>query len=152
MFAILFSGLLMADTAVKQATPEEPKGPQPYLVHAWVKEDLLVAVGTGASTGYDNQLFRYLFVQTWDLKKATITTAGGKKLTSEELAKLLVKPRLVAVSQDGKPVDPVYLKLLDRETIVIAAPRAVPKDTTPLVLNGWLEKDLLMERRTIIRQ
>src|SRR4051794_32230535 len=46
--------------------------------------------------------------QKWDAKKATITTAGGKKLGLDDLKKRLARPRVVVVSGDGKAVDEAY--------------------------------------------
>jgi len=57
--------------------------------------------------------------QKWDVKKATITTAGGKKLGLDDLKKRLAKPQVVLVSGDGKAVDEAYLKLLDKDAIVV---------------------------------
>lgn len=54
-----------------------------------------------------------------ETKKATITTAGGKKLSLDDLKKRLAKPQVVVVSGDGKPIDEAYLKVLDRDAIVI---------------------------------
>jgi len=55
----------------------------------------------------------------WDLKKAKAATAGGKKLGLDDLKKRLAKPQVVVVSGDGKPVDEAYLKLLDKDVIVL---------------------------------
>jgi len=67
-----------------------------------------------------------------DLSRATITTAGGKKLDLDALKKRLDKPRPVVVSGDGKPVDESYLKLLDKDAIVIVVPRTESKPKRPL--------------------
>jgi len=62
----------------------------------------------------------------WDAKKATITTAGGKKIDFDDLKKRLPKPRMVVVSGDGKAVDDAYLKLLDKDAIVIVPEKPNP--------------------------
>jgi hypothetical protein len=51
-----------------------------------------------------------------------VTTAGGRKLETDEVAVLLNRPRLVLISSDGKPVDPAYLKLYKPGTPVIVLP------------------------------
>ncbi|MGL4554063.1 MAG: hypothetical protein ACRC33_23115 [Gemmataceae bacterium] len=46
-------------------------------------------------------------------------TAGGKKLDADEVAKRLTTPQVVAISADGKPVDPAYLRLLKADVLVL---------------------------------
>jgi len=58
----------------------------------------------------------------FDLKKATMRTAGGKKLDLDALKKKLDKPQPVVVSADGREVDESYLKLFDKDVIVIVVP------------------------------
>jgi len=64
---------------------------------------------------------------TFDPKKAAIATAGGKKLNLDDLKKRLARPQVVVVSGDGKAVDEAYLKLLDKDAIVIV-PEAPTRD------------------------
>jgi len=54
-----------------------------------------------------------------DPKRATITTAGGKALDLDALKKRLAKPQVVVLSGDGKPIDGAYLKVFDKDAIVI---------------------------------
>jgi len=71
-----------------------------------------------------------------DLKKATIMTAGGKKLTLEDARKRLAKPQPIVLSGDGKEVDAASLKLFDKAALVIFGPlpeQPIAKpDTVPL--------------------
>lgn len=62
--------------------------------------------------------------QTLDLSKATATTAGGKKLDKDALARRLAKPAAVVWSADGKPVDKGYLAMFKPDTVVIVVPAA----------------------------
>lgn len=57
--------------------------------------------------------------QAWELKKVKAGTAGGKKLDAEAVEKRLGKAQAIIVSADGKEVDPVYLKLFDKDALVI---------------------------------
>jgi hypothetical protein len=52
-------------------------------------------------------------------KGAKGRTAGGKKLDADEVVKLLARPQVIAVSADGKPIDPAYLRLLKSDTLVV---------------------------------
>jgi hypothetical protein len=54
-----------------------------------------------------------------DLKKATVRTAGGKKLDLDAVKKRLEKPQVVVLSADGKAVHEAYLKVLNREALVV---------------------------------
>lgn len=58
---------------------------------------------------------------TFRLTGAKGQLAGGKKLDAEAVAKALNKEQVVALSVDGKPVDPAYLRMLKPETLVIEA-------------------------------
>jgi len=62
-----------------------------------------------------------------DLSKATFSTAGGKKLTVEDAKKRLTKAQPVVLSSDGKAVDAAYLKLFDKDALVIVMPLPVAK-------------------------
>jgi len=64
----------------------------------------------------------------WDLKKAKVTTAGGKKLDLDAVKKRLAKPQVVVLSVDSKPVDEAYLKALDKDTLVIVPEKHKPDD------------------------
>jgi hypothetical protein len=49
-------------------------------------------------------------------------TAGGERIETEKLAKLLAKERTVLVAMDGKKVDPFHLQLYKDDTIVLVPP------------------------------
>jgi len=63
-----------------------------------------------------------------DLSRATVTTAGGKKLDLDAAKKRLAKPQVVVLSHDYKPVEEAYLKALDRDTLVIVPEKPKPED------------------------
>jgi hypothetical protein len=67
----------------------------------------------------------------WSLDKATISEAGGKKLDKEALAKRLEKRTVVVLSSDGKPVAPGYLKVFQKETLVIVLAPGSEKPPPP---------------------
>jgi hypothetical protein len=119
---------------------EAPKGLPPEIVTARVVKGTLV--GTRLETVHVNvmrevkekvggkEVVKRVFTvmpvtrmteRRWSLDKATITEAGGKKLDKEALTRRLAKPAVVLVSADGKTIDPGYLKVLQKDTIVIVA-------------------------------
>jgi hypothetical protein len=61
-------------------------------------------------------------VELGEVKDLTITTADGKKLTTEEATKKLAGGAIVVVSGDGKPVSPAFLKVFKDDTLVLASP------------------------------
>jgi hypothetical protein len=141
MFALLLTALAVG-ADVEPATKGEP----PLFVNGSVKDDKLVSrkavIVYKTETRFEEVnengkiVKRAVTVQVpvmqmvelaWDLKKATIKTAGGKKLDLDALKKLLDKPRVVIVSSDNKAVGDAYLKLLDKEAIVIVPQPAVDK-------------------------
>jgi len=64
--------------------------------------------------------------QKWELKKSTFSTAGGKKLDLDAVKKRLAKPQPVVVSTNGKAGDESYLKLFDKDALVIVVPMPEP--------------------------
>jgi len=63
-----------------------------------------------------------------DLKEATFTTAGGKKLSLDDVRKRLDKPQPVVVSGDGRAVDAEFLKLFDKDAVVVVLPMMAKVD------------------------
>jgi hypothetical protein len=61
-------------------------------------------------------------IELSEVKDLVITTADGKKLTTEEAMKKIADGAIVVVSGDGKPVSPAFLKVFKDETLVLAAP------------------------------
>jgi hypothetical protein len=139
MFAILLGALAVAADA--EATPKEP----PRILTASVKDGQLVSklVVTVAvpvtvtqkvnvngkeqdvtTTTYKTE--QRTIEQKYDLKKATFSTAGGKKLDLDAVKKRLAKPLPVVVSGNGKAVDESYLKLFDKDALVIVLPMPEP--------------------------
>jgi hypothetical protein len=145
MFAILLGALIAADVPVEPAK-DAPKAQAPVILTASVKGEQLVSqrqvtvavpvtvqkktIVNGQEqvvtvTEYRTEL--RMQERAWDLKKATFSTAGGKKLDLDDLKKQLDKPRPIVFSSDGKAIDAAYLKLFDKDAIVIVAPPAPAK-------------------------
>jgi hypothetical protein len=136
MFPLLLTALGLADAPVEP--PPRVSAQAPQLLIAWVEKDQLtstveqtVAVPVTVTMKVNNNgkeedvtVTKYvtekrLVKHSMDLTKAKITTAGGKQLTLDDLKKRLAKPAPVVVATDGKSVDPAYLKILDRDAVVI---------------------------------
>jgi hypothetical protein len=62
-----------------------------------------------------------------ELKGVKAFEAGGKKVETSALPKLLARPTVVAVSADGRAVAAAYLRLLRPESLVLVLP--VPPGT-----------------------
>jgi len=136
MFAIVLS-VLAVSADDKPAVPKQP----PRILTASVKGDMLftrrvvlaeVPVKTikkvkqgdkeveVAVTTY--KVEKRPVTQAISLDGATFGTAGGKKLDLDAVKKRLARPTPIVISGDGKPVDESYLKLFDRDVIVIVMP------------------------------
>jgi len=156
MFAILLAAVALTadETPAPKDSPKEAaaKAP-PRIITASVKGDKLVTQATVTQVvpvpvtvkektkeGKEVDVTRVTMKtetrtieQSYDLKKATATTAGGKKISLDDLKKKLARPQAIVVSADGNAVDEAYLKLFDKDVIVIVAP--MPKVVaTPLVV------------------
>ena len=57
------------------------------------------------------------------LKYAEVFDGRGKKLKTEEIWKRLAVGACVVIPVDGKAVDPVYLRVLAKDTLVIVSPQ-----------------------------
>jgi hypothetical protein len=139
MFVILLGALALG------AGADAPK-PSPRIVTASVKDDWLVCKTTqnvaipvittqkvnnnGKEedvTTYSTRIEMRTLEQAFELKKASFSTAGGKKLDLDAAKKRLEKPQPVVLSGDGKAVDESYLKLFDKDALVIVVPPPVPQ-------------------------
>jgi hypothetical protein len=139
MFVILLGAIALGAEA-----DEAPKVP-PRILTASVKDDQLVSkmvvtvvvpvtikqkVNNNGKeeevpvTSYKSE--QRTIEQKYDLKKATFSTAGGKKLDLDAVKKRLAKPQPVVVSGNGKAVDASYLKLFDKDALVIVVPMPEP--------------------------
>jgi hypothetical protein len=140
MFAILLSALAVA-ADVEPPAPKEP----PRLVLVTLKGDQLVTRVTVLSTKpvqvkekyevngnvRERTVTKYVtqtqvVEQAFDLKKATFSTVGGKKLDADAVKKRMTKPQVIVTSGDGKAIDEAYLKVFDKDTIVMV-PEAAKK-------------------------
>lgn len=142
MSALLLAALLAAADGPEPA-PAAPTGPPPRILNASIKGDQLhstqvvqvvvpivftekVVINGQATdvTKTKNITQSRTQEESWDLKKATLTTAGGKKLDLDDLRKQFAKPRPVILSTSGKAIEAGYLKLFDKDAIVIVVPLA----------------------------
>src|SRR5262249_57340593 len=57
------------------------------------------------------------------VKDAQISTAAGQRLEGNELWKRVKPGDVVVVSADGGMIDPAFLRVLTRDTLVIVTPR-----------------------------
>ena len=140
MFAILLCGLTVAADVEPPASKEPPR-----LLLVTLQGDQLVSRVTVTSavpvqktitvnvngkpetrtvTEYVTQL--RTVEHAIDLKKSTVRTVGGKKLDLDAVKKRLVKPQVVVVSADGKAVNEAYLKVLDKDALIVT-PEAAKK-------------------------
>jgi hypothetical protein len=146
MLVILLGALAVAADA--EPAPKEP----PRILTASVKDDQLVSkmvvtvvvpvtikqkVNNNGKeeevtvTSYKSE--QRTIEQKYDLKKATFSTAGGKKLDLDAVKKRLAKAQPVVVSGNGKAVDESYLKLFDKDALVIVVPMPEPMKVPQLV-------------------
>jgi len=147
MLAMLMCALVAA--AADEAEPAR-NAPPPVILNAAIKGDDLVSRFTATSlvpvsvikeverngrvekiTATELRAVIRTIENKLDLRKATITTAGGKKLTLEDARKRLEKPQPIVLSSDGKAVDAAFLKLLDKDALVIVAPMPVQQFGKP---------------------
>jgi hypothetical protein len=144
MFAILLGALLVADTSPEPgAVPA--RGTAPLLLNVQVKDGkltckrevtVIVPVTVPMKVlvnGREQTVYRTVqkteirtFEMNWDLKKATAQEAGGKKIDGKTLTKLLARPRPVVMSANGSAIDPGWLKLFAKDTLVIVATEVRP--------------------------
>ncbi|MFQ3593899.1 MAG: hypothetical protein SNJ82_12030 [Gemmataceae bacterium] len=135
--------LLLASLVFCEQDPEpepKPKGPAPVLVKISGKVDAVsvlvpqvrmvtiekevieekdgVKVAKRVREQIPQTFNRYV---TFRLTGAKGQLASGKKLDADAVAKALDKEQVVALSVDGKPVDPAYLRMLKPGTLVIEA-------------------------------
>ncbi len=136
---------LLLVSALLQPAPEPDsdsvKGTPPLIVKAKVEKDSLVSITPVIQTVYqtverertvDGRVVKETVVvpvtvqstvkKSWDLKKAKITNADGKKIDLDTLRKRLAVETLVVVSADGKPISKGYLKLMRADVLVLEAP------------------------------
>jgi len=134
--------ILMAALAVAADDKPAPSKEPPRIVKASIKDDKLVVHTTvtvsvpvtvvekvKTKEGKELEVTKTMVKsetrtveQSYDLKKATATTAGGKKISLDDLKKKLEKPQAIVLSADGNAIDESYLKLFDKDVIVIVVP------------------------------
>jgi hypothetical protein len=142
--------VLLSALAVSAEPEPAPKSPEPCVLTASVKGDKLTLRVTQALVTYVEERVKVekngkeeevtvkkivpnlrTVQMEHDLKKATFTTAGGKKLSLDDVRKRLDKPQPVVVSSDGRAVDAAFLKLFDRDAVVILLPLSEAKVDSP---------------------
>jgi RNA polymerase sigma factor (sigma-70 family) len=67
----------------------------------------------------------------YDLDDVRVQDAKGKEVDSSDLPRLLKGETLVLVSADGKPVDPLHLRLVKEGTLVLILPMPVLPPAVP---------------------
>ena len=152
--------LMMASLLFCGQDPEpesKPKGPAPVLVKITGKVDAVMAmvpqvqmmtVTKAVVEEKDGmKITKYVKEQvpqtinsyvSFQLTGAKGQMANGKKLDAEGVAKAMEKAQVIAISVDGKPVDPAYLKLLKPDTLIIEASRSggLRPEVMPVPLPG----------------
>jgi hypothetical protein len=144
---ILIAGLL----APSAPDPAEAKV-TPRIVTAYLDGDKLVCEVTTTVTtqvpvvqlvdgkqvlNYETVRQEVKTLESYEMKGATFTTVGGEQVDLETVKKRLATKAKVVVSGNGKSVEPLYLKGLDKEALVIVAlggPKNVPTQPTPVEL------------------
>jgi hypothetical protein len=149
MFAVILAAFVLADPS-PEPVPAAPTGPGPMLLNVQILDGKLVSkqeatvlvpvtttekvnvngrIQVRTVTAYRTE--KRVSTREWDLKKATFRDAGGKKIDLDTATRLLARPRPVAMSADGKAIDPGWLKVLKKDTLVIVAPQAAPANPPP---------------------
>ncbi|MCI0377932.1 MAG: hypothetical protein L0215_10015 [Gemmataceae bacterium] len=148
---ILSAAFLFVPPPVQQR-PGFPSGPQPiFAVVAGVEpaagtiqvrrlEAVQVAVNVPESVQVNGQaitIMRTAYRQesrmvevVYSLDKSQAQTAGGKMLAKEEIGKHLRPGSVILLSADGRPVDPVYLRAIQTDTVILVV--AGPTMSQPL--------------------
>jgi len=138
-------GLLLLPPADVEPRVEAPKGQPPTIATVQVEKDALVSnqtitqqrpetrtitenVGGKNVTRTITVLVPVTVIskQAWSLKGAKAQQADGTKIEIDALKKRLATPRPVVIATDGQPIDPAYLRLLQKNTIVVIVPRMAP--------------------------
>ena len=138
--------LVTTSTAFSQL-PKQPQTPAPTYSVAWKtkKGDLLlsytmtiyqsetrerIVVKDGKEERVKYTVRRPVLLRKYHTKRIadlTITNAIGRKLSAEDVLDALEKPTIVLISSDGRPVDPYYLRIVKRDTLVIVDKSKKPK-------------------------
>src|SRR5262249_402865 len=125
VFCALSSCWLRAEDKV-----EPPRGPAPYFSMIRLSIDESDGKGTYVCI-YDarrdtlTNLDVYILMIGAPLKRIPIYDNNGTQLTQAEAKKRLTDGVLALRSADGKPIDPKYLKLLSKDTLVVLAQQDV---------------------------
>jgi RNA polymerase sigma factor (sigma-70 family) len=135
--------------------PRLPAGPAPVQVLAVVMPDGRMIIRREQPTYYVPQTARtergqlvtsYTAITTtveqrYDLQWVRVFDTRGKEVPRERLARLLKTETVVLASADGRPVDPLHLRLLKEDTLIVVlpAPQAptpgVPLQATPALVS-----------------
>jgi hypothetical protein len=143
MHTLILSALLSAGADPEPITP--PKGPPPQMsfleakggkvtrtrivvvpVTFAVKEKVVEGGVAKEVAKYVTKLETIQERSIVSLAKATITTAGGKKLTEADALKRLAGGAAVVLSDDGIPIEKAYLRAFKPDTLVIVIPPSDP--------------------------
>jgi hypothetical protein len=153
MLALLTSAALAFVPIPDNQKIEQPTGPQPIFVVVTnldvpqgilqirrtqvvtvsvpVQETVQVNGQQVVVTKYVSENRTSLMDVAYRLDKAAPQTAAGKKLTSAEAAKLIRAGSVILISADGRPIDPLFLRIVNPETVILVpsvpAPAVAPQ-------------------------
>ena len=146
--------LVCAPNAFSQI-PKQPRTPAPTYSVAWAVKDgglMLSRTVTVLKTQVRERVVRVngkditerVTVQVPVLQREYVKmklagleffNAAGEKQSAEDVRDALEKPKIVLVSRDGRKVDPFYLKVVKRDTLIIVDKRRrrpkTPRPTNP---------------------
>ena len=69
--------------------------------------------------------------QIVDARGVQASDVGGKKIDPKKLPTLLARETPVLISSDGKPINPIYLKMFKKDTLVLTFPRPAAPPAPP---------------------
>jgi hypothetical protein len=134
---------LLLAVAARADAPFPPKGPPPTLtVVSMPKKDALITRELVKVPVAEERLEEVIIDGRKEVRKVLVTTyrvvpvertlnlkglqaneVDGTPIAMADLARRLAKPTIVALSADGDPVDPAFLSVLKKGTIVLRVPR-----------------------------
>jgi len=137
---------LSAGPAFAQDNPPEPKGSAPTILfvdrveeasgNVMFQRPVSVVVPTQVTekviqNGQEVNVARIVYRQqtqismvAYALKGSTFQTAGGKKLSQEDGLKRLKKGTPVLIGEGGQAVNPLYLRVVNADALVMVAPNS----------------------------
>jgi hypothetical protein len=75
----------------------------------------------------------HVIADTYDCEDVRVQDAKGREVSTKELRQRLKGETLVLVATDGRPVDPLHLRLTRDDTLVLILPTLVQAPATPVL-------------------